>query len=380
MSRSVLPVLACGVLAATIALVAAPVGNEGPDAPKLTGGTGTIYLASYGKRLVAVDEATEKVVAEIPLQNGLAWTMRLSHDASRFYVQNADQEHFEVVDLATRQTIDTFTLGSPDVHVRALAFDVDPSNRFMVLVTRTARKLVDRFEIGDPTFIQYDLQAHKVTQTVRWTADAEPQYYYLNLRFSPDGRLLYVFADKILIYDASTLQQVDAWDLSLPNEPAMGRFDLSSMDETNDEPGFFTALFKTSDRIEHRQQLVLGRVDLSRKTIDSFAIGPSPDYAELSFALGADRKFGYVLLQDIRRYEFWTLDLAAKRLQNRVPFDARPRMALRSSSNGQMVYIFEAGNTIDLYQAAGFKYLRTITLNGDMMYNTFHVVPPRPPR
>jgi hypothetical protein len=52
-------------------------------------------------------------------------------------------------------------------------------------------------------------------------------------------------------------------------------------------------------------------------------------------------------------------------------------MALRSSSNGKIVYIFEAGNTIDLYQAAGFKYLRTITLDGDMMYNTFHVVPPR---
>jgi hypothetical protein len=54
-------------------------------------------------------------------------------------------------------------------------------------------------------------------------------------------------------------------------------------------------------------------------------------------------------------------------------------MALRSSTNGKLIYIFEAGNTIDLYDAAGFKFLRTITLDGDMMYNTFHVVPPRSP-
>jgi hypothetical protein len=38
--------------------------------------------------------------------------MRLSHDATRF-VQSADQEHFEVIDIASRQTVDTFTLGSP---------------------------------------------------------------------------------------------------------------------------------------------------------------------------------------------------------------------------------------------------------------------------
>ena len=172
---------------------------------------------------------------------------------------------------------------------------------------------------------------------------------------------------------------MDSWDLSLPTEPGLGRFDLGSMDETNDEPGFFTALFTTSDPVQHRRQLVVGRVDLGQKRIDSFSIGPAPDYPEVSFALGAGRKLGYVLLQDVRRYAFWTLDLAGRRLQSRVEFDSRPRMALRSSSNGKIVYIFEAGNTIDLYEAAGFKYLRTITLDGDMMYDTFHVVPSRRP-
>lgn len=361
---------------ATLSLVAAaPAVLRGGVVPPLTAGAGMLYFASYDKRLVGIDEATEKVVADVPLKTGLAWTMRLSRDAKRFYVQSADQEHFEVIDLATRQTVDTFMLGSADTHVRALAFDVDPQQRFMVLVTRTAKKLVDRFEIGDPVFIQYDLQAHKVVRTVRWTTDPEPRYYFLNLRFSPDGRLLYVFADKILVYDASSLEKIDSWDLSLPQEPGLGRLDLGSMDETYDEPGFFTALFTTSDPIEHRRQLVLGRVDLVHKRVDSFPIGPAPDHHEVSFALGGDRKFGYVLLEDIRRYELWTVDLSGRRRQSRVEFDARPRMALRSSTNGKILYIFEAGNTIDVYDAAGFKHLRTITLDGDMMYNTFHVVP-----
>ena len=347
------------------------------DEPKVTGGTGTIYLGSYSRRIVAIDEATEKLTAEIPLQTGLLWAMRLSRDGTHFYVQSADQEHFEVIDVANRRTVDTFTLSEGNKHVRALAFDVDPQQRVMVLVTRTTTKLADRFEIGAPMFIQYDLKEHKIIRSVPWSADPEPQYYYLNLRFSPDGKLLYVFAHEILICDAATLQQIDVWDLALPNEPGLGRFDFGSMDETNDEPGYFTALFTMADPVQNRRLLVVGRVNLGQKQIEFFPVGPAPQHDEVSFALGADRQHGYVLLQDIRRYELWTIDMAGKRLQSKVEFDARPRMAIRSSSNGKVLYIYEAGNTIDLYEAAGFKYLRRITLDGDMMYNTFHVAPPR---
>ena len=378
MRRVSLAAAACSLIAAVIYSRAAPVAAvDAADPPKITGGTGTIYLGSYARRIAVIDEATEKLTAEIPLQTGLMWAMRLSADATRFYVQSADQERFEVIDVASRKTLDTFTLSEGDRHVRALAFDVDPQNRFMVLVARTATKLVDRFEIGAPTFIQYDLKEHKVVRTVPWATDPEPQYYYLQLRFSPDGKLLYVFANEIVIYDAASLSKVDVWDLSLPNEPAVGRFDLSSMDETNDEPGYFTALFTVRDPVQKRRMLVVGRVNLGRKSIDFFPLGPASEHAEVSFALAGDRKHGYMLLQDIGRYELWTIDMSGRKFQSKVTFDARPRMALRSSSNGRILYIYEAGNTIDLYEAEGFKYLRRITLDADMMYNTFHVVRPR---
>lgn len=371
-------VIACSLIAVALATAGetpAGFGEQGP--PKLAGGTGTVYLGSYAGRIAVIDEATETLSAEIPLKTGLPWAMHLSRDATRFYVQSADQEHFEVVDVASRRTLDTFTLSEANRHVRALAFDVDPQHRFMVLVTRTATKLVDRFEIGAPTIIQYDLNEHKIVRSVPWSTDPEPRYYYLSLRFSPDGKLLYVFADKVLILDATSLLKVDSWDLSLPGEGGLGRFDLGSMDETNDEPGYFTAVFTMRDVVAKRRLLMVGRVDLGRKILDFFPLGPAPDHEDVSFALAPDRKHGYVLLQDIRRYEFWTIDIPGKRLQSRVEFEGRPRMALRLSSNGKLAYIYEAGNSIDLYEAAGFRYLRTITLDADMMYNTFHVVPPR---
>ena len=72
------------------------------------------------------------------------------------------------------------------------------------------------------------------------------------------------------------------------------------------------------------------------------------------------------------------VDLPEHRVLQKVRFDGRPRMALRTSSNGRVIYIYEAGPTIDLYDAAGFKYMRTITLDSDMTYESFHVLPPRP--
>jgi hypothetical protein len=52
-------------------------------------------------------------------------------------------------------------------------------------------------------------------------------------------------------------------------------------------------------------------------------------------------------------------------------------MALKTSSNGKILYIYQAGNTIDLYDAETYQYLRTITLDGDMTTDLY--VFPNPP-
>jgi hypothetical protein len=50
----------------------------------------------------------------------------------------------------------------------------------------------------------------------------------------------------------------------------------------------------------------------------------------------------------------------------------------RVSSNGKVIYVYVAGDTIDLYEAATYRYLRTIHLNADQTTEMF-VVPPAAP-
>ena len=112
----------------------------------------------------------------------------------------------------------------------------------------------------------------------------------------------------------------------------------------------------------------IGRVDLVGKSIDFTPIGPAEG---VGFSMARDRKRGYGLMQQIGRYEFWTFDVVQRKLVSRTEFEGRPRMALRVSSNGRLLYVFQAGETIDVYDAASFKLLRTITMTADQTTNLF---------
>lgn len=355
-------------LLAMLTVAAVPLAAQSPSA-----GTGTIFVGSYSGHLTAVDEATG-TFTKIPLTTGPPFVVRLSSDRSRFYVQSANQERFEVVDVRSRRSVDTFTLSDAQRHIRALAFEVDPRHHTMVIVARPATKLVDRWEIGPPEFILYDLAAHKVARTIPWPIDPEPSYYGVAMRFSPDGTLLYVFGNEVTIFDAATMEQVDTWELSLPAESAPGRFDAGPQDDSADRPGFVTGLFTMRDTVTQRAMLAVGQIDLAAKTVDVFPLGPQPAADGMSFTVAPGRRWANVLVAHIARHQLWTIDMAARRVTHRMDVPSRTRMQMRSSSNG-LLYLYEAGRTIEVFSADATTRLRTIELDSDMMYATFVIVP-----
>jgi hypothetical protein len=352
-----------GVLLLTgVALIHAQKGK-----PAVTAGNGTLIIGTYPKQFWIIDEATEKIVGTIPFQSGIPRRTALSRDRKRFYTIEAAMEKVEVVDIAARKTVDTFTLSEGSRKVRIRSVEPDPLQRFVVMVTASATKLVDRFEVGSPTLVQYDLKTHTIARTIPWPNGEERQN--ANIQFSPDGSLMYLFTDQdVLIYETGGFTQVDKWELSKPIEEGFGRLEMGSRDVFNDEPGFYTGIFNVSDPVQHRRMMGIARVNLAAKSVDFYTIGPS---SGVSFAMAPNRKVAYGLFEDIGRYEFWKFDLEHRRFAGRTEFKGRPRMGLKTSSNGKVLYIYVAGNTIDLYDAETYQYLRTITLDGDMTTELF---------
>jgi hypothetical protein len=340
----------------------------------LNPGNGTMYVGTYAGNILILDEGSEKVVGEIKLKTGIPRSLSLSEDRTKFVVLDSTLQQVEIVDIASRSTIDSFTLSDVNKRVRIRGMAVDPLSRFVILLTRTATKMIDRWDIGPSTMLQYDLKAHKVMRTIPWPKGEEREF--MSVRFSPDGKLMYFFGEDVLIYDTTDFHEVDTWEVSKPVEFGAGRLDFGSTDDFNEERGFFTGVFYMQDPVQKRRLMGIGRVNLAAKEIDFFTLGPAQP--RMAFALAPDRKKAYGLLQDIGRYEFWTFDLPGRKIESRGEFRGRPRMDISVSTSGKLLYVWQAGNTIDLYDASNYKYQRTITLDADTTTRLF-VIPPRGP-
>jgi DNA-binding beta-propeller fold protein YncE len=357
-------------IAAVTLSVPAVHGQAKPTAkPVVSAGNGTIYVGSYKQVIYVIDEATEKITREIPVSIGIPIGLTLSDDMSRLYVRETTYEKIEIIDRLKGTSLGSFTLSEGKAKTRIWAMRPDPQNKYLILTIKKYTLDGDRWVIGPPTLVQYDLAQRKITRTIPWPKGEEREG--VGVLFSPDGKLLYMFGEDILIYETENFTEVDRWDVSRPLEPGGGSVPIGGLTPFSDEPGFYTGFFTMLDQAQGRRIMGVGRIELAKKKIDFHPIGPSRG---LGFAVSPDRKRGYGMLQSIEEYELWTFDLENYRVIGRVPFRGRPRMGMRVSSNGNYIYVHTAGNTIDLHDAATFTRQRTITLDGDM--TGFVLVPP----
>ena len=244
---------------------------------------------------------------------------------------------------------------------------VDPLERFLILLTRSATKQIDRWEIGDIALQFYDLAQKKITRTIPWPRGEEREN--VNIRFSPDGKLLYFFGDDVLILETTNFTEVDTWPLSRPIEPGLGRVNFGSVDDFNDDPGLLHRPLHdpgSGPEPPHHGH----RPRQPRRQDDRLHADRPGRGRQLRDGAGSQAR----LRPDAADRPLRVLGVRprAEEAAQPHPFDGRPRMALRVSSNGKLLYVYQAGATIDVYDAASYKYLRTIEMNADQTTEPVH--------
>jgi len=362
--------LLSGTVLSTVLPIVAPAAVAAQASP-LSGGNGTIFFATYGDQIFVIDENTFEVVDRIETQAGIPGDLVLSADRERFYVTDATAERIEVIDIATRESTGWFTLSEGNTKFRIRGgVEVHPDESYAILIGKTTTKHRDRFEIGETVMVRVDLETESVMDTIPWPGGDQREG--ANLQFSPDGSLLYFYAEDVIVLETEGFTEVDRWEISRPLEDGLGRTGIGFGRSLYEEPGFFTGMFRVTDPVQNRRMFGIARVDLAGKEVDFYTLGPSQSFR--SFALAPDRKKAYSLLSEVGRYEFWTFDLENRRVESRQEFAGRPRMGIEVSTNGELLYIMVAGRTIDIYDAESYEYLRTVELDGDM--TSFVLLPP----
>ena len=283
-------------------------------------------------------------------------------DRERLYVSDATMLHIETIDLAERRSIDTFTLGEGDEQFRIRSFAVDPQETYALILGKTRIKHLDRFEIGPSIIIRYDLRRHEVMDTIPWPGGHERER--ASFMFSPDGSLVYFSAEDMIVLESENFTEVDRWEISQELEPGLGQVRPSFTASYFEEPGFFTGLVRITDPINHRRMIGIARVDLAEKDMEFYTLGPNVPVGRFTLAPGGRQ--AWALYSEVGRYEFWAIDLEERRVTHREIIEGRPRMGLTASTNGELLYVHVAGNTIDIYDSETYEYFETVDVGGDM--------------
>ena len=345
------------VLLATWAPLAAQGTSTAPS-----GGNGTFYISTYSDQIRVLDERTRTVIGQIQTQNGIPGRFVVSADRERLYVSDATMLHIETIDLAERRSIDTFTLNEGIEQFRIRSFAVDPQETYALILGKTRIKRLDRFEIGPSIIIRYDLRRHEVMDTIPWPGGHERER--ASFMFSPDGSLVYFSAEDMIVLESENFTEVDRWEISQELEPGLGRVRPGFSTSYFEDPGFFTGLVRISDPINNRRMMGIARVDLAEQDMEFYTLGPNEPVGR--FALAPGGRKAWALYSEVGRYEFWAIDLEERRVTHREIMDGRPRMGLDVSTNGELLYIHVAGNTIDVYDSETYELLETVDVGGDM--------------
>jgi DNA-binding beta-propeller fold protein YncE len=339
---------------------------------------GLMYVGTLDKKLLVLNETNGDIVGEISL-SGIPRTTVLSADKTKVHLVTT-QLQFETVDLATRQVISSFPLSDGKSMPRMIraggrnfsGLAVDPGGRYVYTTMKVTVKEIDQYRNDPPTFVKIDLQDKKIVQSIPFPKGYDEGFgFAASYKISPDGKLLYVFDDDVVVFDLSDLHQVDRIELAKPEFPGASPYRLAASDDPNDAPGTVTNVFTSVDPTVHKETIGLATFNLATKKVEYTPLGPS--FPMVGFTLSPDRKFGYSLMVYStganRVTEWWVWDIAAHKVIKREFLPARVNFRFGISSDGSKLLVYGGGSTIEFYDTKTLKSTKLLYVNKDMTTN-----------
>lgn len=350
-----------------------------------------MYIGTLDKKLLIIDEDKEAVVDTIPL-DGIPRMTALSADQKKLYLFTT-QMLLETIDLDTRKVVSSFNLADPRSKIRIQAtapnrllvggnvrysgIAVDPTGRYIYTTMKVAIKDIDEYRIEPPQFVAIDLQEKKIAKTWQFPKGMDQGFGFdATYKVSPDGKLLYVFQDDILIFDLATFQQVGEIPLAQPPYPGATPYRLAASEDSLDSPDSVTSVFTSVDEIVHKGTLGLATINLDTRKVSYFPIGPL--LPMMGFLVSPDHKRGYSIMPKIgigenRETEWWVWDIPTHTVIKKKTFESRPTFKFGVGGDGKHLYLYGAGSTLEIFNADTLESEKLIYLNKDTTTNLITV-------
>jgi hypothetical protein len=250
---------------------------------------------------------------------------------------------------------------------------VDPLGRYLYSTMRSVVKDIDQYRIDLPQFVAIDLQEKKIAKSWPFPKDINEGFgFNATYKVSPDGKMLYVFQEDILIFDLDTFQQVDKIELAQPPYPGASPYRLAAGQDPFDSPETVTSVFTSVDDIVHKGTLGLATINLLTRKVDYSPIGPLLPMT--GFQLSPDRKRGFSVMPKIatganRSTEWWLWDIDRHQVIKKQEFETRPTFRFAVGGTGKKLYLYGAGSSLEIWDAETLESRKLIYLNRDTTTN-----------
>ena len=331
------------------------------------------YFGVWPHQIVVFDASQEKVVDSINLKNDVPHTLLLSPDKKKLYAWTVDDNSIVTIDLATRAVLSSFSLNHGNQNFRLIGLTPDPGGKYLYALGRVISKQRDHYDLDPPAFFVIDLAGQKITRAGEYPKDEGTLPPRAAMKASPDGKLLYVFRESILVFDTKEFHLIKKVDLAKPQGPGLENISLGIIDDPNEAPGRVVSVFSAADPYVHREVLGIGEVDLANLSFTFSPVAPSAAGDFFPLLLTPDRKIGYTVAfhggTGNERCEFWAFDMSTRRLLRKREFDGRTRFDFSLSADGTRIFIYGAGYQIEVYDAATFELRTTVEVPGDITTN-----------
>ena len=141
-------------------------------------------------------------------------------------------------------------------------------------------KEADRYTLGKPKYTIIDLEQQKIAKTFDVAKEDEAANGggggRGGLEISKDGKYLYQFRDKVVVFDAADFKVVDRIELAKPELPGLENVGFGGALDSISEPGKHISLFNASDPYVHNRIFGVARFDLDSRQMNFSPMGPSP--------------------------------------------------------------------------------------------------------
>lgn len=329
----------------------------------------SLLMGTYPDKLLLLDETTGKVSSMIKLDTGLPTSLRMTNDKKKIFITTITTGGIEVMDAATKKIITHFSLNTPTTKYRFTGGVPDPTGRYYYTILMQIDKQPDRYHVSKWQYAVIDVAQKKVIKQVEIPDEDNPIYSArANFRISDDGKLLYLFREKVLVLSTADFKVVDKIDLAKPEGVGLQNVSFGGELELLGSSDEFVSAFIASDPYIHNKQFGIAHFKLSDKTFTYKPIGPAP-YQMAGVQVSPDSKVGYTVVTEgmtgNKRCEFWKFDLTADTVTDKAEFPCRSRFNLGMSRDGKKLYIYGASSDIEVYDAATLKWEKTWNLEAD---------------